>query len=662
MKKILYSLIIILVISGAYGILAPSTVNVTHAATFLDVLVDAAGNVIDATVWGLLYPVRLILAILALIFFKISTVIIYIAGFAMNLSIKISVLEMATRITDLKGIQVAWNGLRDLANIFFIFILIYIAVSTILSLSSRASRQTLVKIIVVALLINFSLYFTKVIIDVSNVVTIQFYQAIMANVPAGTTTCTDIADSACAGISGLIMNKLKLSSLYAIGGNASSGLGTQALELLTNTTQFTFTMMMGGIFVLIASFVFFAAAILFIIRLIVLILLMITAPLAYVGMVLPRATSYASKWWKMLFDQCIWAPVFMMLIWAVIKIIGDGSFLTSIAGPTPGGSFKDVFSFHWQSAEASMYIVINYMVIIGLTIASLIAAKQAGVAGSGFATNVAGRASFGLAAWVGKNTGGWASSKFAERMEKADKDSKGVIDRNLYRFKTTRAGAATYKAATKVADSKFDARNIGLGDISKGMGVDLGKPSKISYQKSFDTAVKSKEKIAEKLYKTEEEKLAYAKSLTEGSRAIDLGATLTFRRAQKAAGQNIGQFKERDFNKKIIEQISNIKDGDNYKNLEPEIKDLQSTIDSLRKQLSPMTLPVEKVLLEKELKESEERLSGKQFTLKNFNEETEKLQKQMKKVGPKPKTTKQELEEFFDTKRVKTEKEEKEEE
>ena len=83
------------------------------------------------------------------------------------------------------AITQGWTISRDIANLFFIFILLFIAISTILQIETYGAKRLLVKFIVVALLINFSLLIVQSIIDASNLLAIEFYNAITVKKPNG---------------------------------------------------------------------------------------------------------------------------------------------------------------------------------------------------------------------------------------------------------------------------------------------------------------------------------------------------------------------------------------------------------------------------------------------------------------------------------------------
>ena len=71
-------------------------------------------------------------------------------------------------------INKGWGAVRDVANIFFIVTLLYIAIKTVLSLDSSGSKKMISYVVIIALVINFSLFTTKVVIDASNILAKYF--------------------------------------------------------------------------------------------------------------------------------------------------------------------------------------------------------------------------------------------------------------------------------------------------------------------------------------------------------------------------------------------------------------------------------------------------------------------------------------------------------
>src|SRR3989338_7106401 len=73
------------------------------------------------------------------------------------------------------AINIGWTAMRDIANIVIIGMFTFIAVSTILGIKEYGAEKMIARVLVVAVLINFSLLFTKIIVDASNFTAAQFY-------------------------------------------------------------------------------------------------------------------------------------------------------------------------------------------------------------------------------------------------------------------------------------------------------------------------------------------------------------------------------------------------------------------------------------------------------------------------------------------------------
>ena len=85
------------------------------------------------------------------------------AGMLLNTSIELFVVEMGTNISGglSQPLNAAWTIVRDLVNLTFIFGLIYVGILTILELGSSSTKKMVASIVIAALLVNFSLFFSK---------------------------------------------------------------------------------------------------------------------------------------------------------------------------------------------------------------------------------------------------------------------------------------------------------------------------------------------------------------------------------------------------------------------------------------------------------------------------------------------------------------------
>ncbi len=309
---------------------------------------------------------------------KVGELLLYISGFIMGLSgllleevVSYTVLTMGAKVKTLEALNIGWRAFRDIANLFFIFILLYIAIGTILRLDSVNTKKLLVHVIIIALLLNFSLFFTKVVIDASNTTAIGFHQGISQ---AGNGSIS-MAFAQTLGITSLLDPSKAFSTI-----NTRQGF-----------TNILIVGILGSAFLLTIGFVFFAASLLLIIRFVVLVFLMILSPLAFVAMALPR-DEYSKKWWDALFSQAIWVPVFFALLWVTLFILTGLGLNSNLSALIPEDN---------RPSATAMEGIMKFIIVIGMMVFALVAAKQIGAIGATRMVNWGRRTAGSVAGGIG---------------------------------------------------------------------------------------------------------------------------------------------------------------------------------------------------------------------------------------------------------------------
>ncbi|MCR4306384.1 MAG: hypothetical protein NUV42_00265, partial [Candidatus Yonathbacteria bacterium] len=272
--------------------------------------------------------------------------------------------------------QNGWAVTRDLANMLFIFILLFIAIATILQISSYGAKSLLARLIIIALLLNFSLFITRVVVDVSNVTARLFYNGISggaatANVLDGEKTALTASafsgknfDAPPKSISvGLVasFNPQKLISVDSFKEWADKGKGMGTLF---------FIYLFATAINLIAAWVLVSIAMLFVVRVAVIWFLMAVAPLAFIAMILPKTQSWASRWWGELFSKSFSIAVFLFFLWI-------------IAAFTSSGFLTDTFKTAVSSDVGIFKIVVIMALQFGVLIVMLLVAKKVTVSMAG---------------------------------------------------------------------------------------------------------------------------------------------------------------------------------------------------------------------------------------------------------------------------------------
>src|SRR3989344_4754119 len=412
------------------------------------------------------------------------SIILWIAGVLFNYSVIISIVEMKDYVESIAAIEGIWTIIRDIGNMAFIFVMLYISIGTILNLSSFNLKLMIRNIILAALLVNFSLFFAKVVIDASNILALGVY-----NNSTTQSTATGYIDvkNPKFGLSGAFLQGLKLGSIFDVkntDGSALSGLAGEAkdtdgspIPILEKSQSSFIAVVLGSILVLVTAFVFFAGAILLLIRFVVLVFLMMISPIAFLAIILPQTKKFADMWWNTLLHQAFFAPLFMLMLYITIRFVNDDSFKSGLA--------------LFGEPENPVVTLMNYLVAIILALLAIIVSKKMGAYGADLAQKGAGKLSFGLAGAVGRRFVG-------QRAYNAS------LDKDLLRRAKEGDRGAMLKLKTLdfAAKSSFDVRAApgasSIGQIAK--GVNLGTPGgKGGYAKVVEEQGKARETTAKSL-------------------------------------------------------------------------------------------------------------------------------------------------------------------
>jgi len=486
MKKILPHILIVVLLVGVF------MPHETLAAGWLDV----TGNVVSIV----LIPIGYLLL-------QIMSLILWIAGVTLNFVIQNTVVTMSSTVAGFTGINIAWKVVRDLLNIGFIFLLIYEGIKLIVSESSGPKvRDFVVGVVITAILINFSLFFTKLLIDASNVVTIGFYNSIIDNSKKATVVTGTGANTTLGldgGLSVPFMNSLRLQSIFSPNTFSSAESASSASGGATNNLIIDLA---GCILFLITAFIFLAVACMFVIRYVVLLALMMLSPVAFVWKdTIPGLKKIKDDWWDSLKGQLLFGPIYMLLTWVVLTLIASDGFIFKANSSADWGKFLT----GGDTSQNSLSLVFNFAIVIGLTIFSLVQAKKWASMGS----DMIGKATANLTSFAGdKIVGGVGTLGRATVGRTADRLTRSKAFQKY--AGETFIGKQLYQGTTKIAGSSFDARNTAAVKKATGtLGIDFGKGSTDTYGKKLEQKTKEKLDFGKSLDLSKEGREAYIANL-----------------------------------------------------------------------------------------------------------------------------------------------------
>lgn len=247
------------------------------------------------------------------------------------------------------AVEVSWTVIRDLMNVAFIFGLVYIGLRFILFADDGAAKRNLALLIIAALLVNFSLFFAKAIVDVSHGILYEFNSQVEF-------VDLDVENSSVDTLSGAIMYTFAISSVVGAGGvNIEGTNGWVMVGLLTLTF-------------LLLSFVFIAVAAILVIRTVVITFLLIFSPIMFIGWVFPSLSNMSSTWLRTFLKQSFLAPIIFLFLY-ISLIITDAIFMAD-------GSRGALEPTNYQTYS-------GFVLGIAFLIISLVAAQKLGSSAAG---------------------------------------------------------------------------------------------------------------------------------------------------------------------------------------------------------------------------------------------------------------------------------------
>jgi hypothetical protein len=332
--------------------------------------------------------------------------ILWACGVIFNLSIITFVIHMKSVMDGIPAIYVVWQTVRDLANMFFIFILLYIAIATILD-SDTGYKKMLIRVVLVALFINFSFFFTGAMIDASNIVALQFYNGFAGGDCGDSKTKTGALNpnsKADGCMSQKIVTNIKLGSIYKVDSNGQTTKESVVLSSRQGVTAFFITMIFGSILMIVIGGIFITSAILILYRFVELIIVLMFSPIAFAALALPAAKKYWDEWWNKLTKQLIFAPAYFMFLWVTMKVIQSDALKI---GNDTGMAWTNGFG---GDEQAIFFLIANYIIVIMMLGYSLKLAVKLGAEGTDTAKKWSkGFAASNIRGFLGRNIVGKAA-------------------------------------------------------------------------------------------------------------------------------------------------------------------------------------------------------------------------------------------------------------
>jgi hypothetical protein len=281
-----------------------------------------------------------------------------------------------------------WVIVRDIANMFFIVSLLLIAFGTMLGFSDYHYSSRLPRLVIMAIVVNFSRTICGLLIDFAQVIMLTFVNGFKE--AAG----------------GNFVNAFQISELMQLPPAREGDQENLAIKT-------AIAMILAFVLITIASGVVLIMIVVLISRIIYLWLLVVLSPLAFLASTVPvaRASSFYGRWWDKFNNQIIVGPLMAFFLWlALVSVSSDNLY-------TDGFPKKDTEISEVSSAEAVGVIqennvdITKFIISIALLLGGVAMAQEMSQGAVGLGKNIlnrAGKIGVGAAKWAGKTAGSFA--------------------------------------------------------------------------------------------------------------------------------------------------------------------------------------------------------------------------------------------------------------
>ncbi len=343
-KKEIVSILSIFLLIGIFFVVKPAEAGAIG---------NAVAKVIGWIVYALVYVIGLLLMLVMWVLIKVA---------------------QFNDFINAEPVVMGWGIVRDLCNMFFILILLIIAFATILQIEQYSFKKMLPKLIIMAVLINFSKTICGIIIDFAQVIMLTFVNG-FKDIGAGNLT-----------------NMLGIDKLMSLspgptdsGGDVSlwSVVGSYMLALLYATISLIVVIIMLSVLVM---------------RMIMMWVYIVLSPLAYLLAAVPGGQKYSGQWWDEFSKNVIIGPVLAFFIWLSFASLGG------VEEPSVVANIKSINESQQSGAEGQLstttgpaagitqagspdhmikFIISIAMLLGGLMISQQIGGQAGAIAGKG---------------------------------------------------------------------------------------------------------------------------------------------------------------------------------------------------------------------------------------------------------------------------------------
>ncbi len=364
-------------------------------------------------------------------------------------------LQFNEHIVDSPAVQSGFGVALAVANLGFVLAIIVVALATILRRETYGIKQILWKLVVAAIIVNFSLVIAGAILGFSDSLTRYFMRAAVPT-PVGAPldyggfileltgafnpqaffqpppTAKELTPIECS----------KHGKLWAWICGFNVGIILAGTDQASGFVSSVIGAALSAVFLLLIAFTFLALAVMLLIRYVYIGILLILAPLVWLLWIFPNTQSHFSKWWNAFIRWTFFPPIVVFFLYlAILTVTGSNraDYLENIQIPPQSGTGQsaDVAAAIAQTTGNPTLVrtIGSNIIMIALVLGGLFAANSLSITGASVAMGLAkGAGGFvqGYVSKQGKKLGGAAyrgvgGVGYREKLQKGELKGVGRI-------------------------------------------------------------------------------------------------------------------------------------------------------------------------------------------------------------------------------------------
>ncbi|OGL69724.1 hypothetical protein A3C09_03040 [Candidatus Uhrbacteria bacterium RIFCSPHIGHO2_02_FULL_47_44] len=300
----------------------------------------------------------------------LETALLFIANIALTVAVVLSKLVIViiqvlipvmlyNKFSESPVVVSGWAIVRDTVNMFFVIVLIAIAFGTIFGNARFKWQQQMTRLMIFAIVINFSKTLCGLMIDLGQVIMLTFANAIREIAAGNFVQMLGMGD---------VYSLSTSNQIFQSAATDSNATGAQAFDWFASALASVFMM-----FIVLTTMIMLLAILMY--RVVMLWILIVISPLAwFVGGAgdLIKSGAYAD-WWKKFVCLVAIGPVLTFFLWLTLVVAGAGS-ISDSAGFVAAGSTDTAGGFLTQIFELNR--LISFIIAIAMLYAGFDAANS----------------------------------------------------------------------------------------------------------------------------------------------------------------------------------------------------------------------------------------------------------------------------------------------